>query len=213
MKKKNVSILIVSFLVAAITFVPLVFADEPYVQEARKANDAHARGDYASAEEQYKEMIALYPQVKELYYNLAVAQYEQRKYEESARNLYKAIDMGFAVPPQIEEVFRPYKYREFTIDFGGGYVFKFQGSTNCTEQLILDVLPGAAGLAGVTGESSEPILVETKFVQWGEGEMGLYWEEEWKIKDSVLRVVLTPDPHKGGHNYTVSRKHKEPENI
>ena len=71
-------------------------------QLAKDCAEALNKNNYPQAEACNEKLLLMYPGQKALYYNLAIAQYNQRKYEEAAGNLYKAIDLGIAANPQID---------------------------------------------------------------------------------------------------------------
>jgi tetratricopeptide (TPR) repeat protein len=173
-------------------------------QLAKDCGDALNRGDYSQAEECNKKLLLMYPGQKEIYYNLAIAQYYQQKYEEAAGDLYKAIDLGIAVNPQLEMSLRPYKFKKFSLNIGSAYVLKFEGTSNCSEQLITDIMPGLAGLMDGFNNIG---LIRPKFMQWGAE--GKYLQEEWLVEgkngDKIFALTLTPTPD-GGADFSFQER-------
>ena len=157
------------------------------------------------AEEKFQKTIEINPAGDASFYNLAMSEYNLGKYDEAAKNLYKSIDLGYNVPPQVEMAMRPYKFREFSVRVPTGHELQFKGSTNCSQQLIIDMLPGIVAHA----ENEDNIVViKPKFIVWGD--QGKYWQEEWFVEtkqggNKTFAVTLTPTPD-GGADYHISPK-------
>jgi len=178
---------------------------DQYQQLMKETADAFDKGDYSLAEEKSKAAIEINLDGNEAYYMIAIAQYSQAKYEEAVKNYNKAVDLGFVPSPEVEMAMQPYQYKEFSINIPFGKSFQFKGSTNCSKQLITDMLPAMEASVKNAGKS---IMIRPRFVQWGEE--GKYWEEEWIVEakdgDKIFSLILTPTPDGGADYQIIPRK-------
>jgi len=138
------------------------------------------------------------------------AYYSLGKIDLALEDANKAISLGYHVDPgfmaRLKEaaLFRPeVGQRELTINIMNR-VYRIQGNTNCSQQLIRDMLPGITGL---TDADAKEFLIKTEFIKWGEA--GRYWEEEWTLettkKTGKFMLTLTPTPD-GGADYKIQQK-------
>ncbi len=178
--------------------------EQKYKNVFNEGVDAFDKGDNAKAEEKFKEAIGIDPQGNSIYFNLALAEFNLKKFEEAAQNFFKSVDLGFVPPAEYEMAFKPYKYREFSLTWPGGYQIQFKGSSNCSKQLAMDMLPGVVAYAE---KVENIILIRPKFIQWGEN--GKYWKEEWVMDarngSKTFSMTLTPTPD-GGADYLIAPK-------
>ena len=175
--------------------------EEKYQQLITEAGDAIAKNDLVLAEEKFKAVIEMNPMTAaEAYYMLAMVQHDLGKYEDMGKNYYKAVALGFKPEPEVEMAMTPYKYREFSVKVKKNNL-PFKGSTNCSEQLIMDIIAALK----IIGGPENMTLIKPKFLQWGE--QGKYWKEEWIVEmingNKIFSLTLTPTAD-GGADYKIT---------
>jgi hypothetical protein len=131
------------------------------------------------------------------YANMAVANIYLQNFSEAIENLDRAKELGVGGLEDIEKTLVNYRMKEYSMKLYEGHNIKIKGNSNCSEQLIRDVLLAGLGI---------PTVIDAKFIQWDNG--GKIWVEKWALSGDVLSNNVTvsfyvhPD---GGTTFIIKR--------
>ncbi len=86
---------ILAFALLGVLSVPVLASPQSQVQRLyEEAQAARSRGDLARAEQGYREVVRLAPNLARAYHNLGIVYFLERKYQDSATALEKALELA-----------------------------------------------------------------------------------------------------------------------
>ena len=185
-------------------------SQDPAREYFEKGNANYVKRDFYQAIDDFTKSIDTDSTRGVTFHNRGLTYFALRDYDKAWADVRKAEALGYPTNPGFLENLKratefesEIRYREFTMN-EMGRIFKFKGSTNCSQQLIRDMLPG---ITGFTDGDAKEFMIKTEFVKWGEA--GKYWEEDWTVetanKKANFLLTLTPTPD-GGANYQIKPK-------